>query len=95
MCALTLSLTSLMSAQAPPKIGVIQIQAALASTKDGQKAASELEAKAAPTRKKIEGKQTEINGLKDQLAKGGSILSQPAKDDLYRNIEAKTKSLNR
>ena len=33
---------------APTKVGVIQIQAALAATKEGQKAAAELETKLAP-----------------------------------------------
>jgi outer membrane protein len=80
---------------APTKVGVIQIQAALAATKEGQKAAAELEVKLAPRKKELEGKQSEIKDLQDRLAKGGNTLSDSAKEDLTRNIDAKTKSYNR
>ena len=79
----------------PTKVGVIQIQAALAATKEGQKAAAELEVKMAPRKKELEGKQSEIKDLQDRLAKGGNTLSDSAKEDLTRNIDAKTKSYNR
>lgn len=79
----------------PTKVGVIQIQAALAATKEGQKAAAELETKLAPRKKELEGKQSEIKDLQDRLQKGGNTLSDSAKEDLTRNIDAKTKSYNR
>jgi outer membrane protein len=79
----------------PTKVGVIQIQAALAATKEGQKAAAELETKLAPRKKELEGKQSEIKDLQDRLAKGGNTLSDSAKEDLTRNIDTKTKSYNR
>src|SRR5271165_2964855 len=82
-------------AQAPAKYAVINIQGALVTTKDGQKAAGELESKAGPRRKELEGKQNEINALKDQLQKGSNTLSEQAKQDLYRKIEARTTSLKR
>jgi outer membrane protein len=77
------------------KIATINIQAALVSTKEGQKAGAELESKAAPKRKAVETRQNEINSLKDQLQKGQNTLSEAAKNDLYRSIDQKTKSLNR
>jgi len=77
------------------KIGVIHIQGAIGSTKEGQKAAADLDAKATPKRKELEGKQNEINALKDQLQKGANTLSDAAKNDLYRTIDQKTKALNR
>lgn len=82
-------------ATTPNKVGVIQIQAALGATKEGQKAAAELEAKMAPKKKELDGKQSEIRELQDRLQKGGNTLSDSAKDDLTRNIDAKTKSFNR
>lgn len=82
-------------AQAPAKYAVINIQGALVTTKDGQKAAGELESKAAPRRKELEGKQNEINSLKEQLQKGSNTLSEQAKQDLYRKVEGKTTSLKR
>jgi len=83
------------SAQAPTKVGVIQIQAALTATKEGQKAAAELETKMAPRKKELEGKQAEIKDLQEKLQKGGLTLSDSAKEELTRNIDARTKSFNR
>jgi len=79
----------------PGRVGIINIQGALAGTKDGQKAAAELEAKAAPRRKELEAKEGEINGLKDQLQKGANTLSEPSKQSLARDIDQKTKNLKR
>ncbi len=93
-----LALGVALSAQAqgaPSKVGVINIQGAIVTTKDGQKAASELETKSAPKRKELENKQNEITQLKDQLQKGQNTLSEATKAELYKNIDAKTKLLNR
>jgi outer membrane protein len=83
------------STPTPTKVGVIQIQAALAATKEGQKAAAELETKMAPRKKELEAKQNEIKDLQEKLQRGGNTLSDGAKEDLTRNIDAKTKSYNR
>jgi outer membrane protein len=80
---------------APNKVGVIQIQSALVATRDGQKAAKELEEKMAPRKKELDGKQQEIRDLQERLAKGGNTLSDSAKEELTRNIYQKTKSFNR
>ncbi len=77
------------------KVGVINYQAALVSTKDGQKAAAELDAKFMPRRKEVDAKQAELAALRDQLQKGQNTLSDAAKNELYKNIDQKTKSLNR
>jgi outer membrane protein len=83
-------------AAAPPtKIAVIQIQAALAATKEGQKAAADLEVKLSPRKKDLDGKQAEIKELQERLQRGGNTLSDSAKEDLTRNIDTKTKSYNR
>ena len=77
------------------KIAVINIQSAIVSTKDGQKAAAELETKFGPRRKQVDGRQAEVAGLREQLQKGQNTLSEAAKNELYRNIDQKTKALNR
>ncbi len=82
-------------AVAPTKVAVIQIQAALVSTKEGQKAAAELETKMGPRKKELDGKQAELKDLQDKLQRGGNTLSDSAKEDLTRNIDQKTKSFNR
>ena len=79
----------------PTKVAVIQIQAALAATKEGQKAAADLEVKLAPRKKELDGKQAEIKDLQERLQRGGNTLSDSAKEDLTRNIDSKTKSYNR
>jgi len=84
------------AASAPPtKVAVIQIQAALAATKEGQKAAADLEVKLSPRKKDLDGKQAEIKDLQERLQRGGNTLSDSAKEDLTRNIDTKTKSYNR
>ena len=91
-----LALAVTLTAQAQQgKFAVINIQGAIISTKDGQKAAAELNAKTAPKKKELEQKQNEINALQDQLNKGSNTLSDTAKNDLYKNIESKKKSLQR
>src|SRR5580698_8050406 len=82
-------------AQTPTKVGVIQIQSALVSTKDGQKAAAEFQNKMAPKGKELERKRSEIQELQEKLSKGGNAMAQTAKDELARSIDAKTKSFNR
>jgi outer membrane protein len=79
----------------PTKVAVIQIQAALAATKEGQKAAADLEVKLSPRKKDLDGKQAEIKELQERLQRGGNTLSDSAKEDLTRNIDTKTKSYNR
>jgi outer membrane protein len=79
----------------PTKVAVIQIQAALAATKEGQKAAADLEVKLSPRKKELDGKQAEIKDLQERLQRGGNTLSDSAKEDLTRNIDTKTKSYNR
>src|SRR5438552_11867283 len=83
------------NAQAPTKVAVISIQGAIARTKDGKKAIAELDSKAAPKRKELDQKQTDINTLKDQLSKGSNTLSEATKADLYKTIQQKTTSLQR
>jgi outer membrane protein len=91
-----LALAVTLTAQAQQgKFAVINIQGAIISTKDGQKAAAELQQKTAPKKKELEQKQNEINGLQDQLNKGSNTLSDSAKNDLYKNIEFKKKGLQR
>src|SRR5271169_4945731 len=91
-----LALAVTLTAQAQQgKFAIINIQGAIISTKDGQKAAAELNSKTAPKKKELEQKQNEINGLQDQLNKGSNTLSDSAKNDLYKNIESKKKSLQR
>jgi outer membrane protein len=80
---------------APTKVGIINIQAAIISTKEGQAAAKELESKSAPKKRELEKAQADINLLRDKLNKMGSVGSEEQKQTLMRDIDQKTKSFNR
>lgn len=82
-------------AATPTKVGIINIQAAIIGTREGQAAAKELEAKSAPKKRELEKQQAEINGLRDKLNKMGSVGSEEQKQNLMRDIDTRTKSFNR
>jgi outer membrane protein len=82
-------------AQTPNKVGVISIQGAIVGTKDGQKAAQELDAKFVPKNKEFQNRQTEITGLQDQLTKGGTVMAEDKRNQLARDIDEKKKRLER
>lgn len=77
------------------KVGIIHIQNAIISTKDGQKSAAELQTRYEPRRKEIEKKQGEIASYRDQLSRGSNTMSEEAKQSLMRQIDQRTKALNR
>lgn len=84
-------------AQAPPpnKIAIIHLQNAIIGTKDGQKAAKELETKFMPKRQEIEKRQGEIQALQQQLRASSNTASEEQKNKLMRDIDAKQKALQR
>jgi len=83
------------SAQNANKVAVINVQSALVSTKDGQKAAGEIQGRFLPKKTELDKRQTEISQLQDQLNRGRNTLSDEARQNLVREIDQKTKSLNR
>lgn len=94
---LAAALATTAGAQTAPstKVGVIHIQNAIIGTKDGQKAAAELQTRFDPKRKELEGKQSRISGLQDTLNKGRNTMSADQREKLIREIDQLTKSLNR
>ena len=95
--ALVLAAATLAHAQsAPPtKIGIIHVQAAILSTKEGKKAGDELNSKFGQRKAELEKKQAGIYQLKDQLQKGSATMSDEAKNKLMRQIDGETTSLKR
>jgi outer membrane protein len=77
------------------KVGIIHIQNAIISTKDGQKAAAELQAQFLPTKQKLERKQADIEAEKAKLTQGSNAMGPEQKEQLMREIDQKTKSMNR
>jgi outer membrane protein len=97
LCSMVLGAAMIAPAQTatPTKVGIINIQAAIIGTKEGQAAAKSLEAKSEPKKKELEKLQSEINALRDQYNKIGSVGSEEQKRKLAGDIDAKTKSFNR
>lgn len=82
-------------AQTPVKIGVINFQGALMGTKDGQKAAAQLEQQFAPRQKDFQTRKSEIDQLEDQLNKGGTLMSEDKRNQTVRDIDEKKRRLQR
>ncbi len=83
------------SAFAQNKVGTINIQQAIVSTKEGQKAAAELQTRFEPRRKEVEKANAGVQALQAQYQKLGTVGSEEAKRKLQTDIEMKTKSLQR
>jgi len=79
----------------PGKIGVINIQGAIANTAEGKKVLADLQTKYQPRQKALQTLQQEINALQDQLAKGQATLSDEEQGRLNREVEDKQKQLKR
>jgi outer membrane protein len=92
-----LGMAALAAAQGgvPSKPATIHIQKAILSTKDGEKASADLQAKFAPRKAAIDKKQADMLAKQDQLKKGAATMSAEARDRLTREIDADQKSLQR
>jgi outer membrane protein len=95
--AVLMGITAVAGAQAagPSKVATIVLQEAILRTKDGQKAASDLQSTFTPKRQGLEKKQGDLQGLQDQLKKGSATMSDDAKSKIMRDIDSLQKSLQR
>jgi outer membrane protein len=82
-------------AQAATRFCVIQAEAALVSTKDGQAAVADLEKQLSPRKSALQKQQADIQEMQDKLQKQSNTLSQTAKDEQARAIDAANKKFNR
>lgn len=80
---------------AATKVGIINIQNAIFSTRDGQKAIADLQAKFEPTRSRLVKKQADLDAAKAKVSQGANAMSADQKEKLVRDIDQMTKSLNR
>ena len=87
--------TGAQSAPLPTKVGVIDLQGAIARTKEGRKAAAQLQIRYDPKGRDLQTKQSEISALTEQLKKSSNTMSEENKKKLVQEIEQKTKILNR
>ena len=79
----------------PTKIAIINMSQAIASTKEGQKAATEINNKFGPRKTEYDKRNQEIEGLTNQLNNGRATLSDDAQKKLAADIQAKGTALKR
>ena len=83
------------AAPAQGKIGIINIQAAIANTAEGKKVIADLQKKYEPRQRALQSLGTEIQAIQDQLQKQAATLSDEEQGRLTREAEDKQKRLKR
>lgn len=83
------------SGAAAQKIGVINIQAAIAGTSEGKQAAAELQSQFAPRQTELTNLQKQIEDIRTRLQTGQTTLSDDEKARLQREGDQLTRSLQR
>jgi len=79
----------------PTKVAIIAIQQAMMATKEGSAAGAAVNTKYEPKKADFEKRQHDIQALSDQLKKGSATMSDDAKTKIERDIDSKTKALQR
>lgn len=82
-------------AATPSKVGVINIQEAIASTQDGKKAMADLQKKYQPKQQELQRLQQDIQAINEQLQRQSATLSDDEQRRLNRELEDKQKLLKR
>ncbi len=82
-------------AAAGTKVGIINMQAAIVNTNEGQRDFEALAKKFEPKRTELKNLSDDLESLKKQLDTQGSKLNDDARADLVKKIEAKQKTLTR
>ena len=77
------------------KIGVINIQQAIAQTGEGRQALDVIQKKYEPKRQELQRRQDEINALQDQLQKQSATLSDEERARLGRELDEKQRLFKR
>lgn len=79
----------------PSRIGIVNIQAAIISTNEGQRDFATLQKKFDPKRNELESLNREVEDLKKQLSTTGDKLNEDARGNLLKQIDNKQKTLKR
>ena len=75
------------------RVATINVQQALIATKEGQKAAQDLQTKFNPRRQALEKRQSDLQAMQQQARAGAATMSQAAKEKLARDIDSGTRTL--
>ena len=79
----------------PTRVAIIQLQQALLKTQDGQKASADMNAKFGPRRSALEKRQTDLQGMQDQLNKGAATMTDAARQKMTADLTSGQKQLQR
>ena len=77
------------------KIGVLNVQGAIAGTAEGKQASAELQAQFAPRQTELQNLQKQIEDIRQRLQAGANTLSQEEQARLQRQGETLTKQAQR
>lgn len=83
------------AAPAAAKVGVLNVQAAIASTAEGKQASAELQSKFAPRQTELEALNKQINDIRQRLQTSEGKLSPEEQGRLQRQGEALAKTAQR
>jgi outer membrane protein len=84
-----------LASYAQGKVGVININLAIASTAEGKKVIADLKKRYEPKQQELERLQKEIQSIQDQLSKPAPAASDGDQRKLARDLEEKQKNLKR
>jgi outer membrane protein len=83
------------AASAPTKVGVINVQAAIAGTAEGKQAVAQLQSQFAPRTSELQNMQKQIEDVRARLQAGETTLSEEEKGRLTRQGDQLTRSFQR
>ncbi len=83
------------AASAPAKVGVINVQAAIAGTAEGKQAVAQLQSQFAPRTSELQNMQKQIEDVRARLQAGETTLSDEEKGRLTREGDQLTRSFQR
>jgi len=83
------------SAVAPTKVGILNVQAAIAGTEEGKQAAAQLQAQFAGRQAELEQLSKDIDDIRTRLRNGASTLSDDEKARLAQQGDQKSRMLQR
>jgi outer membrane protein len=83
------------SAVAPAKVGILNVQAAIAGTAEGKQAATQLQAQFAGRQAELEQLSKDIDDIRTRLRNGSSTLSDDEKARLAQQGDQKSRMLQR
>jgi outer membrane protein len=89
-----LALPAVAQTAAPAKVAIIQFQAAVLNTQEGQQPTAAMKSKFDPRKPQLEKRQADIQAMQTKLQQGGAALAADARTRLERDISAGTRSLN-